>query len=106
MIPDFRDDGYLPNGVHLANENEVAKRFGSTSESRRRLVQRLRKLPCVGGTCFRSGMRKMVHRQSPRNRNSVIFATCLGSKGEEQATVECVVVHEVFVRADRKTGKP
>ena len=41
MIPDFRDDGYLPNGLHLATEQEVLSRFGTTSTSRRRLVQRL-----------------------------------------------------------------
>ena len=41
MIPDFRDDGYLPNGLHLATAQEVVNRFGTTSESRRRLVQRL-----------------------------------------------------------------
>lgn len=41
MIPEFRDDGYLPNGLHLATEQEVVSRFGTTSTSRRRLVQRL-----------------------------------------------------------------
>jgi hypothetical protein len=41
MIPDFRDDGYLPNGLHLATEQEVISRFGTTSGSRRRLAQRL-----------------------------------------------------------------
>ncbi len=43
MIPDFRDDGYLPEGVHLATEAEVAFRFGSTTSRRRRLILRLRR---------------------------------------------------------------
>jgi hypothetical protein len=41
-IPDFRPDGYLPNGVHVADENEVIFRFGSPSRRRARLVLRLR----------------------------------------------------------------
>lgn len=43
MIPDFRPDGYLPDGVHLASEAEVTFRFGSGSARRRRLVVRVRR---------------------------------------------------------------
>ena len=43
MIPEFRDDGYLPDGVHLATEAEVTFRFGVSSARRRRLVLRLRR---------------------------------------------------------------
>ncbi len=43
MIPDFRNDGYLPEGLHLATEAEVTFRFGSGSRHRRRLVLRLRR---------------------------------------------------------------
>lgn len=43
MIPDFRDDGYLPEGVHTATEAEVTFRFGASSPRRRRLVLRLRR---------------------------------------------------------------
>jgi len=43
MIPDFRDDGNLPVGVHLASEAEVTFRFGASSPRRRRLVLRLRR---------------------------------------------------------------
>ncbi len=43
MIPDFRDDGYLPDGVHLATDAEVIFRFGVSSPRRRRLVLRLRR---------------------------------------------------------------
>jgi hypothetical protein len=42
-IPDFRDDGYLPEGLYRATEAEVTFRFGSTSRQRRRLVLRLRR---------------------------------------------------------------
>lgn len=43
MVPDFRADGYLPEGLHLATEAEVTFRFGSASPRRRRLVLRLRR---------------------------------------------------------------
>ena len=43
MIPAFRSDGYLPEGLHLASEAEVTFRFGSSSPRRRRVVLRLRR---------------------------------------------------------------
>jgi len=43
MIPDFRDDGYLPEGLHMATEAELTFRFGASSSRRRRLVLRLRR---------------------------------------------------------------
>jgi hypothetical protein len=43
MIPAFRPDGYLPEGVHLASEAETTFRFGSTSQRRRRLALRVRR---------------------------------------------------------------
>jgi hypothetical protein len=43
MIPDFRDDGYLPEGLHLATEAEITFRFGSATTQRRRLALRFRR---------------------------------------------------------------
>ena len=43
MIPDFREDGYLPEGLHLATEVEVMFRFGTSTNQRRRLALRLRR---------------------------------------------------------------
>ncbi len=43
MIPELREDGYLPEGLHLANEADVTFRFGSSTPRRRRLVLRLRR---------------------------------------------------------------
>ncbi len=43
MIPDFRDDGYLPEGLHVSTEAEVTFRFGSSTPRRRRLILRLRR---------------------------------------------------------------
>src|SRR5262245_2861202 len=43
MIPDFRPDGYLPEGVYVAPGPDVTFRFGSSSRRRRRLALRLRR---------------------------------------------------------------
>src|SRR5579884_2204472 len=43
MIPPFRPDGYLPDGIHLCTEAEAVFRFGSGNKRRRRLVKRLRR---------------------------------------------------------------
>ena len=42
-LPDFRPDGYLPEGVHWASEAEVLFRFGSATRRRQRVVHRLRR---------------------------------------------------------------
>ena len=41
-IPEFRQDGYLPDGLFLASEAEVTFRFGTANRKRRRLVHRVR----------------------------------------------------------------
>ncbi len=41
-IPDFREDGYLPEGLHHATEAEVLFRFGSPTRRRRALALQLR----------------------------------------------------------------
>lgn len=43
MIPDFRDDGYLPKGLHVGTEAEVTFRFGTTTSQRKRLAIRRRR---------------------------------------------------------------
>ena len=43
MIPDFRQDGYLPEGLHLATEAEIIFRFCTSTNQRRRLALRLRR---------------------------------------------------------------
>ena len=40
-IPDFRDDGYLPMGIHPATEAEVSERFGKGNVQRAVLMNRL-----------------------------------------------------------------
>ena len=41
-IPQFRPDGYLPEGLYSALDSEVIFRFGALTRRRKRLVLRLR----------------------------------------------------------------
>jgi hypothetical protein len=43
MIPAFRPDGYLPEGLHPASEAELTFRFGAATARRRRLALRVRR---------------------------------------------------------------
>jgi len=43
MIPAFRTDGYLPEGLYSASEADATFRFGSDTPRRTRLVLRLRR---------------------------------------------------------------
>ena len=42
-IPEFRPDGYLPEGLFPASIAEVTFRFGSSNRKRRVLVHRVRR---------------------------------------------------------------
>ena len=42
-IPDFRQDGYLPEGLYLVSEAELTFRFGTSNRKRRRLILRVRR---------------------------------------------------------------
>ncbi|WP_146576773.1 DUF6932 family protein [Neorhodopirellula pilleata] len=43
MIPEFRGDGYLPDGLHVASEADVMFRFGTATRQRQWLALRLRR---------------------------------------------------------------
>lgn len=43
MIPAFRSDGFLPEGLHVAAEANVTFRFGSSNARRRMLTVKLRR---------------------------------------------------------------
>ncbi len=42
MIPSFNENGYLPPGIHPANLEEIAARFGQQSELRRVQMESVR----------------------------------------------------------------
>ena len=43
VIPPFRSDGYLPEGLHVCSEADLTFRFGTQSRKRRRLILRVRR---------------------------------------------------------------
>jgi hypothetical protein len=43
QLPSFRQDGYLPDGIHRATEAEILWRFGIGSGRRRQLAVQLRR---------------------------------------------------------------
>lgn len=57
MIPDFDADGFLPPGVHPATLEEIADRFGQSSELRRVQMESIRWMLEVAR---RAGVRRIV----------------------------------------------
>jgi hypothetical protein len=50
-IPPFQDEGLLPPGLHLADMDEIAERFGKTPPRRKELFERLRVFVELAGHC-------------------------------------------------------
>jgi hypothetical protein len=57
MIPAFNEAGYLPAGIHLADIEEVASRFGHRSEVRRVEMESVRWMVDLA---VRAGVRRIV----------------------------------------------
>jgi hypothetical protein len=57
VIPDFDEQGYLPPGIHGANPDEIAERFGRESELRQVEMDSLRWLV---GLARRAGVLRIV----------------------------------------------
>ena len=77
MIPAFRPDGYLPEGVHHATEAEVTCRFGSTSPRRRRLALRVRRWIELAGAVGASRLlidgSFVTEKSDPHDVDAVVF---------------------------------
>jgi hypothetical protein len=77
MIPEFRPDGYLPAGVHPAEESEVTFRFGSATRRRRRLIIRLRRWielsRRVGATRFLADGSFVTAKADPADIDAVVL---------------------------------
>jgi hypothetical protein len=77
VIPPFRSDGYLPEGIHLGSEAEAAFRFGSGSRRRRRLVGRVRRwlelARQVGARRFLLDGSFVTARKSPEDVDAVVL---------------------------------
>ena len=57
MVPEFNNDGYLPQGIHRATVEEIQSRFGRGSELRRVQMDSLKWLIDLA---WRAGVRRVV----------------------------------------------
>ncbi|MCS7467395.1 hypothetical protein NZK35_12140 [Stieleria sp. ICT_E10.1] len=115
MIPDFRDDGYLPNGVHVATEAEVTFRFGASTRQRRRLTIRLRRwlelARIIGAKRFFIDGSFVTSKPEPDDIDAVIwipvdFADRLNRGDMEVVELDSMLVtrrpEELFAAEDRR----
>ena len=76
-IPEFRSDGYLPEGLYIASEEEIIFRFGSSTRQRRRLTLRLRRwielARLVGGQRLLIDGSFVTAKAEPQDIDSVIL---------------------------------
>jgi hypothetical protein len=77
VIPPYRPDGYLPEGVHVCGEAEAVFRFGGGSRWRRKLIVRLRRWVELAG---RVGARRLLldgsfvtAKKDPQDIDAVLF---------------------------------
>ena len=88
-IPEFRTDGYLPEGVYQATEAEALFRFGSSTPRRRYLALRLRRwlelARAVGATRFFVDGSFVTAKPHPGDVDAVVL---LPREFEEQVQAE------------------
>ena len=115
MIPDFRADGYLPEGLHKATDAEITFRFGAATRQRRRLILRFRRWIelarsiqarrlCVDGSF-------VTAKESPQDVDAVIwlpddFSTQVSRGHSAAIEVEMLLLtrspEEIFAAEDRR----
>lgn len=76
-IPEFRADGYLPEGLFRCTIAEATFRFGTSSRRRRRLVARLRRwvelASAVGALRFMVDGSFVTSKRNPEDVDAVIL---------------------------------
>lgn len=76
-IPQFRPDGYLPEGLYLVSLEEATFRFGSSIPRRRRLALRLRRwfdlIRTIGGHRFLVDGSFVTAKQDPNDIDAVVL---------------------------------
>jgi hypothetical protein len=89
MIPEFNDDGYLPNGMHLATLDEIDARFGHGSDLRQIQMESVRWLVALAR---RAGAQRIVINGSfvtdKLEPNDVDCVLSIGSDFPRDATAE------------------
>src|SRR4051794_31805509 len=101
MIPDFRHDGYLPEGIWKWDEPEVTFRFGSASRRRRRLVLRLRRWIELGRIV---GARRLLvdgsfitAKETPHDIDAVIDLPASFADQVDQAVVAAIELEQMIM---------
>jgi hypothetical protein len=76
-IPEFREDGYLPEGLHPATEDEVIARFGQSTTRREYLAPRLplwlHLARAVGGLRFVVNGSFVTAKEDPGDIDAVVW---------------------------------
>ena len=76
-IPEFKGNGFLPEGLYMATEAQITFRFGTSSRQRRKLVLRIRRwielARQVGASRLLIDGSFVTHKISPGDVDSVIL---------------------------------
>jgi len=115
MIPDFRDDGYLPEGLHVATDAEITFRFGTHTPRRKRLALRLRRWielsRAVSAKQLSVDGSFMTAKPEPNDVDAVVwlpddFAQRVSSGQSEAIELETMLLtrhpEEIFAAEDRR----
>ena len=104
MIPQFCDDGYLPEGLHLASEADITFRFGASTRQRRRLTLHLRRwielARQIGAKKLLIDGSFVTKKEDPNDIDAVIL---LSSDFEQQ--IEDVIGRPVLIAASTRAGE-
>ena len=100
-IPSFRDDGYLPEGIHRFTEAELTFRFGTQTRRRRRLILRLRRWIELGRAV--GALRLLVDgsfvtaKPDPEDVDAVMLVPASFSEQVEQGDEAALELEEMFL---------
>ncbi len=101
-IPPFRDDGYLPEGIHCCTGAEATFRFGTQSRRRKRLIVRLRRWIELGRAV--RALRLLVDgsfvtaKPEPDDIDAVMLVPASFSEQVEQGVQAAMELEEMFLR--------
>jgi hypothetical protein len=105
-IPEFREDGYLPEGLHRATEAEVLFRFGSPTRRRRALALHLRHwlqlVRAVESRRFFIGGSFVTAKPSPGDLDAVVWISDAFEQEIQSAVDAAIELEEILTT--RQTG--
>ena len=100
MIPEFQDDGYLPEGLHLATEAEALFRFGTSTRQRQRLALQLRRwvllARCVEAKRFFVDGSFVTAKPEPNDLDAVIWIPSDFSASVDRGDLEAIELENML----------